>query len=72
MEALILTLTMIAMAALVILWLYVRQYGRAYAWGRLAARCKANADAAALREANDARYAAEWAPEPVKVAEVVQ
>ncbi len=67
MDALITTLTMCAVSAAVILWLRIRERGRAYVWGRLAARCKANADAAALREANDALYAAEWAPEPVKV-----
>jgi hypothetical protein len=62
MDALIMTSLMAALTAAVVLWLYVRTHGRAHAWGRLAARCKANADAAALRESADARYCAEWAP----------
>lgn len=41
-------------------WLYVRQHGRAYVWGWLAARCRANHEAALLRERRTAELKAEW------------
>lgn len=41
-------------------WLYVREHGRAYVWGRLAARCRANHEAAIVREERDRQFISEW------------
>lgn len=41
-------------------WLYVRQHGRAYVWGRLAARCRANHEAALVREERDRQFVEDW------------
>lgn len=45
---------------LIILWLYIRENGRAYFWGRLAARARANHEAAVLREKRDQELIDQW------------
>ena len=52
-EGMIGFVALIAMGVGIILWLSLRQYGRAYAWGVIAARAKANYEAALLRERRD-------------------
>lgn len=49
-----------AAGAVVFGWLYVREHGRAYVWGRLAARCRANHEAAIVREERDRQFISEW------------
>ena len=54
-------LTLSVMGSAIFLWLYIRENGRAYFWGRLAARCRANYEAALLREKRDGELLREWA-----------
>lgn len=49
-----------AFGAAAFCWLYVREHGRAYVWGRLAARCRANHEAAIVREERDRQFISEW------------
>lgn len=44
---------LIVMGSGIFVWLFIRENGRAYAWGRIAARAKANYEAALLRERRD-------------------
>jgi hypothetical protein len=44
---------LIVMGGGIFVWLFIRENGRAYAWGRIAARAKANYEAAVLRERRD-------------------
>lgn len=48
------------LAALAYSVLTLRERGRSYAWGRLAARAKANHEASLLREARTKELIAEW------------
>jgi hypothetical protein len=52
-EGMIGFIALMVMGVGIILWLSLRQHGRAYAWGRIAARAKANYEAALLRERRD-------------------
>ncbi len=52
-EGMIGFIALMVMGVGIILWLSLRQYGRAYAWGIIAARAKANYEAALLRERRD-------------------
>jgi hypothetical protein len=61
MEIIAGTIILAFTAALAILWLYIRENGRAYFWGRLAARAKANHEASTLREIRDQELMAQWA-----------
>jgi len=60
MEGILGGLLLIVAGCAIILWLYVRQHGRAYFWGRVAARAKANHDASIIREKVDQELIKLW------------
>jgi|688.fasta_scaffold340743_3 hypothetical protein len=60
MEIIAGTIVLALTGASVILWLYIRENGMAYFWGRLAARTKANHEASILREMRDKQLMEQW------------
>ena len=60
MEGLIAGLLLIVMSLCITAWLYIRNIGRAYFWGRIAARAKANHEASIVREQVDEELKKQW------------
>ena len=60
MEGLIAGILLVVMSACITTWLYIRNVSRAYFWGRIAARAKANHEASIVREQVDQQLMKQW------------